>query len=251
MIRNPWSNSLITRGRAATTLAAVVLAACSSSVRTSSTADTAAADTTTSTVAATTPPTAATTVPDTTPAPIVLTLRGDGIGPFDFGGDPDALIAEMNFQFGAPISDESREYPIDDGFGGFTTAEGDWGFTAASGREMCWSVDFCAEFAGADPASHSFAGWTYYSSTGLLSTSGVTIGSLWSEFPSMNVATSGCYTSGYGDIDGINLGLQSSGETFGAYDDAGNYIAVMPLPEQVTVNYMTAGTIPYAFEGDC
>lgn len=248
------SAGAIRGGLAALASIAFVLVSCSSTT-TRTTVGTDTVPSTTIPVATTVPPVPS-TVPETTvPAgPVDLSLRGDGIGPFTFGDTPDPLIAELNLQFGVPTFDTSREYPLDDGFGGYSTADGEFGFINLAGREVCWSIDFCAEFAGVNASALYFVGWTYYAEPGgpLQATSGVTTGSLWSDFPAMNVGTSGCYTVGYGNIGGIDLTLLSSGETFGAYDDLGNFVAVMPVPADVSVLSMTAGSIPIdGIESDC
>jgi hypothetical protein len=189
----------------------------------------------------------------TTPAPIVFDLRGDGIGPFDHGVPPADLIDAISAQFGLPSSDESTEYPSDDGFGGFQTVDGEFGFFARFGRTVCWSIQFCAEFGGGDATALLFAGWSYGEEAGgsLSSTSGVTIGTRWSDAPTMNVHSGGCYTVGSGEIDGIALTLSSVGDPFSSFDDAGNYIEGTPAPQDVTVTYMQAGQVPAFLFGDC
>jgi hypothetical protein len=183
----------------------------------------------------------------------VFTLRGDGIGPFDLGIAASVLIDAMTTQFGPASSDESAEYPTDDTFGGYTSADGETGFVSPFGRTVCWSFVFCAEFGGADASTLSFVGWTYGEESGatLASTSGVTIGSRWSDFPAMTVDSGGCYQSGSGSIDGITLTLLSDEIAFGSYDDSGNYIVAVPPPEQVAVTYMQTGDIPSFLSGDC
>ena len=190
--------------------------------------------------------------PTTVPAPIVFTLRGDGIGPFDFGVGVSDMIAALTTAFGSASSDETTEYPADDGFGGFQTTDGEIGFIAHFGREICWSIEFCAEFSG-DASADFFTGWTYGESPGgtLASTSGVTIGSRWSDFPTMVVNAGGCYQSGSGSIDGIALTLLSDDVAFGTFDDLGNYIEAVPPAEQVSVSYMQTGSVPAFLSGDC
>lgn len=190
----------------------------------------------------------------TVPAPIVFTLRGDGIGPFDLGVPASDLIDAFSAQFGPATSDVTTEYPTDDGIGGFQSADGEFGFFKPVGRTLCWSMQFCAEFGGNEPAVLQFAGWTYAedSAASLVSTSGVTIGTRWSDAPAtMSVAPGGCYSVGSGDVDGIILTLISDGEPFSSFDDAGNYIEGAPAREDVTVTFMQAGFVPAFLFGDC
>ena len=234
---------------------ALLAAACSSSKTSSGTGvSTTASSASSTTVDTTSTTTVESTLPPTTvPAPIVFTLRGDGIGPFNLGIPASELIDALTVQFGPATSDNSAEYPLVDTFGGYTSADGEMGFVATFGRTVCWAFQFCAEFGGADATTQLFVGWTYGESTGgtLASTSGVTIGSRWSDFPAMTVDSGGCYTVGSGSIDGIFLTLQSDVVAFGSFDDLGNYIVAVPPAEQVAVTYMQTGDIPSFLFGDC
>jgi len=240
--------------RAAIVAGVALLAACSSSSTStgSGPTTTAAASTTT---AATTPETvAATTIPPTTvPAPIVFTLRSDGLGPFNLGVPASELLDALSLPFGAPSSDEATEYPVADGFGAFTTADGEFGFAFPFGRSVCWAFGLCVLFGGADAVAQTFTGWYYNDSTtvALYTPSGVTIGSVWSDFPTMTVYPGGCYTVGSGEIDGVALTLQSDVVAFGSFDDLGNYIETVPPADQVRVTYMQTGQIPAFLFGDC
>jgi len=242
--------------RAVSVIAGVaLLAACSSSKSSTGTGAPTSAPTTTAAAPADTTPTtvATTTVPPTTvPAPVVFTLRGDGIGPLNLGIGVSEMIDVLTTGFGPPSSDETTEYPDDDGFGGFQTTDGEFGFVAHFGRTVCWPFEFCAQFGG-DTSADFFTGWTYGEVSGatLASTSGVTIGSRWSDFPAMVVDAGGCYTAGSGEIDGIQLSLQSDEVSFGTFDDLGNYIEAVPPAEQVSVTYMQTGGIPAFLFGDC
>lgn len=247
------NRSVITR--AAVVVAGIaMLAACSSSKSSTGTGASTSAPSTTATPADTTPTTIApTTVPPTTaPAPIVFTLRGDGIGPLDFGIGITEVLDTLTAEFGPASSDVTTEYPDDDGFGGFQTPDGEIGYVAHFGREVCWSFQFCAEFAG-DASADALSGWTYGELAGgtLSSTSGVTIGSRWSDHPAIVVDAGGCYTSGSGEIDGIELTLLSDVVPFATFDDVGNYIEAVPPADQVSVVYMQAGSLPSFLFGDC
>ena len=67
----------------------------------------------------------------------------------------------------------------------------------------------------------------------------------------MNVHPGGCYTIGSGDIDGIDLTVQSDEVEFGSFDDLGNYVEAVPPADQVTVVFMEAGENPISLLGDC
>ncbi len=231
----------------------MLFAACSSaSTGTGTSTSTAASTSTVGTAATTTAPTT-TEATTTVPATIVFTLRGDGLGPFDFGSATTDLIDALTTAFGAAVSDDTTEYPADDGSGGFQTTDGDLAFVAQFGRTMCWSGQLCAQFGGAGPTVQTFMGWTLgeASATSLTSTSGVTIGSRWSDFPAMVVDPGGCYTVGDGTIDGIHLALLSADVAFGSFDDLGNYVEAVPPADQVTVTWMDAGENPVFLFGDC
>lgn len=214
------------------------------------------AESTASTDAETTtaPPTTL-AAPTTTaaPAPAPLTLRGDGIGTFDIGSDVVAVHDALVARLGEPSADEAAEYPTGDGSGGYTSSDGEIGFIAPFGRELCWSIGFCAEFAGASPAAMTLAGWHYNSDTtgALKSSEGVTIGSSWADFPTMDVQPGGCYSSGGGTIGTIRLSLVSTGTPFSEFDASGNYIEHLPAPTDVTVGGMDAGANPTFLAGDC
>lgn len=226
---------------------------CSSSSSSGGTgASTSASSASTSTVETTLDTVETTLAPTTVPAPIVFTLRSDGIGPFPFGTAVSDLIDALTTAFGPASSDDSAEYPADDGFGGFQTVDGEFGYVAPFSRTVCWTFEFCAEFGGATEATE-FLGWSYGEDSGLTlaATSGVTIGSRWSDFPAINVHSGGCYSIGTGDIDGITLTLQSDDVAFTSFDALGNYVEAVPPPEQVSVVFMEAGDIPAFLFGDC
>ncbi|MEQ1874164.1 MAG: hypothetical protein ABL953_10590 [Ilumatobacteraceae bacterium] len=232
----------------------ILSAACSSEKSSSGGTGASTSSSASTATVATTPDTVGTTIAPTTtvPAPLVFTLRGDGIGPFDLGIDNDDLIDALTTAFGAPSSDDFREYPVDDGFGGFQTVDGEFGFVVPFGRTLCWAFELCVELGGAEAATE-FLGWSYGEGSGstLSSTSGLTVGSRGNDYPAMNVHPGGCYSIGYGDIDGITLTLQSDDVQFTSFDDLGNYVEAVPPPEQLTVVFMQAGDIPAFLFGDC
>ena len=236
----------------------VLFTACSSSsTSTDTSAATSAPATSTTAVATIVPATtvpATTTPPTTVPAPTVLTLRGDGLGALDLGVPADEVINAVTAQFGSAVSDEVREYPADDGAGGFQDVTGEFGFFAQHGRTVCWSNQFCAEFGNSDPVSLFFAGWTYGGDPGLAlaTASGLTVGTRWSDaLATMTVYPGGCYSVGNGDTEGILLTLISEGDPFSSFDDLGNYVEGTPAPETVTVTFMQAGQVPAFLFGDC
>lgn len=206
-------------------------------------------DGSTTTVAETTTTLETTT---TEPAPVPLVLRGDGIGAHTLGDDGQPVIDGLIAQLGAPATDDTVEYPVADGLGQYTTADGEMGFVAPVGRTVCWAVGFCAELGGATGGSMSFTGWSYREDTSgaLYSTSGVTIGTRGNEAP-ITIFEGGCYSSGSGEVDGIRLTLQSGGVPFSSFDDAGNYLSNIPPAEDVTVVWMEAGENPVFLYGDC
>lgn len=209
-------------------------------------------DTASSTTVAETTTTAAETT-TTEPTPVPLVLRGDGIGAYNLGDEGQPVIDGLIAQLGAPATDETLDYPVADGLGQYTTADGELGFVAPVGRSVCWSSGFCAEFGGATAASTSFTGWSYREDTtgALHSTSGVTVGTRWSDVPAITVFEGGCYSVGGGEVDGIRLTLQSDGVPFSSFDDSGNYVTNVPPREQVTVTWMEAGETPVFLYGDC
>jgi len=111
-----------------------------------------------------------TTVAETTTTrPAALNLREGGLGSFDFGAQPEEVVAAVSSRLGEPISDTYRDYPSADGFS----------FTEPSGRSVCWSIGLCASFGGSDQDNQLFTGWSYWDDpTSALSTPyGITIGS--------------------------------------------------------------------------
>lgn len=248
----------------------VAATACSSSkslenaATSSSAAATTDAATTTSAVADTVPESTASTstseLPTTTSSttttalPIDPTvLRADGIGRFALGDESNGVVDGLGALLGAPVSDTYADYPVADGLGSYTTADGETGFVAPMGRTTCWSMNFCAEFGGATRDSMSFTGWTYHDDPGaaLHTASGVTVRTRLSDAPSIVPDQGGCYSSGSGTVEGIRLVLESSGEPFASFDDAGNYVVGTPSPADVTVTWLETGHVPVFLYGDC
>jgi hypothetical protein len=170
-------------------------------------------------------------------------LRLGGIGRFRFGDPEQASLDGLKALFGTASSDENRDYPTLQDDGTYLTADGEMGFTAPTGREVCWKTGFCAEFGGSADAGMTFAGWTYGGDTtgALHSKSGVTVGTRWSESAAIRVTPGVCDGMGIGMADGIHLQLESSGAPFGSN----------PKRSDVTVFSMTAGDVPQFQFGDC
>ncbi len=120
------------------------------------------------------------------------------------------------------------------------------------GQTVCWAGEFCAEFGGATEADLTFIGWSYSGPAHLFaSSSNLTIGAKWADFPSMEVFPS-CYDDGFGTHHGISLGMTVAGGWEWLVDDgAGSYAYNLPDPEATVVDYMYAGEIPYQVAGDC
>lgn len=241
-----------------------MLAACSDSKTVGSATSAAAA--TSDSVAETVPATdAATTttvdasttsvaVTSTTVEPAAaLVLRDSGIGSFALGAEAGQVVDGISALLGVPTRDDTADYPVADGLGEFTTTDGQTGFVAPMGRSVCWSINLCVEFGGGSVASMSFTGWTYTNdpTAALSSASGGTFGARWSDLPALAVDKGGCYSVGSGTIDGIRVALESAGDPFTSFDDAGNYIATVPARADVTIISMGTGKYPVFLSGDC
>lgn len=244
-----------------------LLAACSSGASTSggSTSTSAATDSTvagdaTTTVASTTATTAA---PTTLPAPTTTTtvalapleLREDGLGPFDFGATPASVIDALTARLGAPASNNVLLYEdtsmLGDGYYRSLAGPHYYALHYPVGRTACWPSDFCVEFGGASEAALTFIGWSYTGPAGMMaSSSNLTIGARWSDFPSMDVFPT-CYTDGAGTHHGIYLIVVSPGWEWLVSDGAGGYVPNLPDPATTRVTYMEAGEQPFQPEGDC
>jgi hypothetical protein len=89
-------------------------------------------------------------------------------------------------------------------------------------------------------------------SSPLATVDGVTLGSIWADHvDDLDVAESGCYSTGYGTTRGIRVVLLSAGDPFLAYDDDGIEIPTEPDPADVTVIQLSAGSLPYYSGDDC
>ena len=225
------------------------------------TSDTVATDTSTTvapatTIAATTTVAPTTVAPTTAAAPAAapLTLRGDGVGSFDLGQSYADVSVGLSAQLEA-TTDEALEFPLTTEYGGYVSADENQGFIAPFGRIACWSDgadgQLCAAFGGPDAAMLTFVGWTYGGSI-LRTTSGVTGGSLWSDFPTMiTPGQGGCFLHSSGTIDGVLVSVVSAGATFGSYNDAGEFVSSDPNPADVSVTGLDTGDYPFDTNADC
>ena len=193
-----------------------------------------------------------TTAPPLTPADLVL--RSDGIGPLVFGATVADTLAVLTPVLGPTIIDESADYPNEPTPGQFESVEGDFGFAHPFERQVCFDNSLCITFGGSAPDRLAFVGWELGAGNPppLLTTAGITVGVRWADFAgSMTVEQGGCYTAGYGQSAGVNLYLESTGELFGGFDEAGNYVVGNPDPADVIVTSMSAGNLRIFLYGDC
>jgi hypothetical protein len=207
---------------------------------------------TTTEATTTTAETTTTTAVPLTPADLVL--RADGIGPVVYGATVPAAIAVLQGVLGAPTEDTSAEYPNEVTPGQFESADNEFAFTQRFERTLCFGNSLCATFGGPSPDTVGFVGWRYEGTVEprLATRVGVTVGSRWADFESaMTVSEGGCYTTGYGETEGISLVLLSSGTMFGSFDEAGNYVIGYPDPSEVTIVSLSAGNLPIFLFDDC
>lgn len=249
-------------------VALVLGAGCSSDASTSAGSTTiAGADESTTTaptdlITAPTDPTAtvasATTVPapSTTVAPEPLILREDGLGPFDFGSTPTAVVDAISAQLGAPARNDLLLYEdashVSEGY--YESLDPPYYYALAFpvGRTTCWTGEFCAEFGGASEAALAFIGWQYSGPAHMLaSSSNLTISAEWEDFPSMIVYPT-CYTTGGGTHHGIVMVLEvAGGWDWLVPDGTGTYVENLPDPASTRVTFLSAGQMPFQAGLDC
>lgn len=239
--------------------ASVGTAASASTTPDTTTTTSIVAETTTTTTAAPVTTLAATTTEasTTTTAPVAepLILRGDGIGPFDLGMPYAEVLAGLSARL-TLASDDAYEYPVVDEYGGHRSADESRGFVAPYGRVVCWSDgadgQLCAAFGGDDAAALSFVGWSYGGKV-LGTISGLTGGSLWSEFPTLiGPDQGGCYSESSGMFDGVLFTVVSVGTPFGTFDESGNYVSGGDQnPADVSVTGLATGAFPFDTDADC
>lgn len=207
-----------------------------------------------SSVAPTTTPAGATT---STAAPRAdLTLIFDGVVPYLFGDRDVDVVPAFAELLGAPVRDESAEYP-DAVEGLFVDESGELSYIAPFGRTVCYADSLCVQFGAGAPETLLFSGWSVDSAaSGLTTDDGIEIGSTLEEhadvidFDPLN----SCFTIGYADAGGIDVVLSSSDGAFAVpSDDEGseNMVAADVDPALVTVIEMRAGRLPASLTGDC
>ncbi|MEI7548659.1 MAG: hypothetical protein WCK21_11480 [Actinomycetota bacterium] len=237
-------------------LLVVVTASCSSTISNSSTSRPVAnrtdapIETGTTTDAS---PASSSSTTTSQPAGDPLRLRSNGFGRHDLGAAASTVFNDLKASLGPPATDLTESYPIAEGVGHYQTTDGQYQFIAPKSRTVCWSNRFCVTFGGGSVASMSFTGWTY-DGTGppaLYTNSRATIGGRWSALSTMTVTPGGCYSIGYGLIDGIHLVLQSTGAQFTELNSSGVYVNHTPARADVTIQSMEAGQTPINLYGDC
>ncbi|MEQ1873142.1 MAG: hypothetical protein ABL953_05385 [Ilumatobacteraceae bacterium] len=91
-------------------------------------------------------------------------LRSDGLGEWDFGISPAAMIDVLISEYGDAEQHDS-EYPIENALdsGSYgTDADPTTLYEFPFGRTLCWDFGFCVYMGGDGPDSlASFTGWTY------------------------------------------------------------------------------------------
>lgn len=181
---------------------------------------------------------ATTTNPSTAPQ-----LRLGGIGGAAFGDPVTTVLPMLIGALGATASDDQRSYPTLQSDGTYLTADGEFGYVAPKGREVCWHIGWCADFGGSSDAAMAFTGWSYGgdSTKALRSKSGVSIGTRWSEVPRISMGPGLCNGLAPATVDGITLKLESRGVPF----------AQQPKHDDVLVMTMTSGEVPQFQFDDC
>ena len=230
-----------------------------SDVATTSTVDPAATTTTeavTTTVAATAVETTA--VPptsDDTPPPMPA-LRGGGIGATDFGATDDEVLSLLSPAYGGVATDASQTFTLNESPDLWTDEFGEAAFVTPIARIVCFANTVCTYFGGTDAANLTFLGWEINgeASPEPATIEGIVIGDRWSDHAaSMTRDPGGCYSYGYGTtIDGITVGMISSGDMFNFYDDAADtWSDGFPDPATVTIVYLSAGERVFSLYEDC
>jgi len=183
-----------------------------------------------------------------------LVLRSDGLGPFDFGSAPTAVIDAITAQLGAAARNDVLLYEdvSELGSGYYLSFDGPYYFALSypAGQTVCWTGDFCAEFGGTTDAL-TFIGWSYSGPVAMLASApNLTIGARWSDFPSMDAFPS-CYTTGAGSHQGIVLVLDAGTWDWLVSDGVGGYVPNLPDPSSTRVTFMEAGERPFQPGLDC
>ena len=199
-----------------------------------------------------------TAVVDTAVDSTSLDLREGGLGGFDFGAQPDAVIDAVSARLGEPTSDNTRDYPSSDGNGLFITDT--FSFIEPSGRSVCWSVGLCVSFGGRDAANQLFTGWSYFDdATSELSTAyGVTIGTRLKDDDRIILNYLQPCDNGIDGLEGlsfldendpvIRLRVLSEGTPF---TRSGNLPGPYAAPEDLVIVGLSAGHNPNLIASEC
>ena len=244
-------------------VALLTLVSCSSSAKTSggsTTSSIADASSTTATssssASATTAPATTAPAPTSTVAPEPLILRKDGLGPFDFGSAPTAVIDAITAQLGAPARNDvllyENDFFVEAGYYESNLEPHFYALVFPVGQSACWTGEFCAEFGGASVADLHFIGWSYSGPPHMLaSASNLTIGAEWEDFPSMIVYPT-CYNTGGGTHHDIVMVLAVvGGWEWLVSDGASGYVPNLPDPAITKVTFLEAGDRPFQVGNDC
>jgi len=253
----PGSAAVVTEPTASSATVATTVTTAVPAITTSTTTvrtTTTPAPSSITTIAAEETSTTTTAAPTTTVAPdlAALSLRPDGVGRYRFGSAVIPVIDALVAVLGDPISDAAWEYPNEFDEGRLDPF-GDFSFPYEFGRQTCFANEFCVEAGGPESSEMTFVGWTQSEGPeSLVTTLGITIGSVWSENARvMSVDEGGCLSFGTGASGGIDLQLQSSGALFSAPDGSGGYTIGEPEPADVMVVGLSAGDLRTFMYGDC
>jgi hypothetical protein len=222
-----------------------------------STTSSTSAPTTTATTDTTPPATqsADTTTATTPPAsPEDLVLTFDSIGPWRFGDRDVDVVPGLVAILGDPVDDTLAEFPVAVE-GMFLDEAEEQSYVAPFGRTVCFADALCAQFGAGAPETLILTGWrlSEEASTDVTTEDGIAIGSTWNEHADTITIDplDSCFQVGYADAGGIDVVLLSSTEPFASPNDAGDFVAGEPDPEQVTVIELLAGRHPTFVFADC
>jgi hypothetical protein len=211
------------------------------------------------TIATTTVPTTVAALPTTT-VPVAIVLRGNGIGVANFGDADTTVLTALTPLLGAPVTVASPTFPVSTDPSRWMSADDQTSFVAPFGRQVCYLDRFCLYFGGDTATAVRLVGWSYSpeatpsAANALRTVEGMTIDDSLDRFPgAVVIPTGGCYSnSNAPSSDGVNVGLQSTGEPFISYPpEGGNEIIGHPAPADLLVTSLDAGSLIYDVNIDC
>lgn len=190
----------------------------------------------------------------TTAARADLVLQPTGVGSAPFGRDATSTIAYFESGMGTRVTDVSDAYPTPSSPEGFENDDGRF-FDFPFSREVCFSNEFCTVFGGPSLADLQFVGYSQQNlgpAVGPLRTrSGATVGDRGDTSPGVvTVNNGGCFSFGFGTVDGIRASLRSDGLPFLEITPSGGFTLNTPPLRDVTILEILAGSFPTFFE-DC